>query len=95
MGCLPSAKAVNPSNTSACFQALNDLTNLHNKALSEVLQKLANELDGFKYSLADAYTALSDKINNPSKYGMTEPFSLYTLYYIILTINLFVISIIN
>ncbi|XP_030966554.1 GDSL esterase/lipase 1-like [Quercus lobata] len=72
MGCLPSAKAVNPSNTSACFQALNDLTQLHNKALSEALQKLANELDGFKYSLADAYTALSDKINNPSKYGFKE-----------------------
>ncbi len=36
-----------------------------------MLQKLERELNGLKYSIADLYVALSERINNPSKYGMS------------------------
>uniref|UniRef100_A0A7N2LM97 Uncharacterized protein n=1 Tax=Quercus lobata TaxID=97700 RepID=A0A7N2LM97_QUELO len=34
--------------------------------------ELENKLDGFKYSITDKYTSLSETINNPSKYGFKE-----------------------
>ena len=71
LGCLPLARALIPGNTGACKQELTALAILHNKALSEVLQKLENELSGFKYSITDAYTILSERINSPLKYGMS------------------------
>ncbi|KAM3742763.1 hypothetical protein ACB098_07G092400 [Castanea mollissima] len=72
LGCLPLARALIPGNTSACKQELTALAILHNKALSEVLQKLENELNGFKYSITDTYTILSERINSPLKYGFKE-----------------------
>ncbi|KAK7854369.1 gdsl esterase/lipase 2 [Quercus suber] len=54
-------------NTSACLEELTTLVKLHNKALSEVL-KLESELKGFKYSIVDVYTFVSERIDNPSKY---------------------------
>nr|XP_023879344.1 GDSL esterase/lipase 2-like [Quercus suber] len=72
-GCSPLFKAlVKPGNTGACLEELTTLVKLHNKALSEVLPKLESELKGLKYSTADFYTFLSERINNPSKYGFTE-----------------------
>ena len=71
LGCLPLARALIPGNTGACKQELTTLAILHNKALSEVLQKLENELSGFKYSITDTYTILSERINSPLKYGMS------------------------
>ena len=73
LGCFPLLRAINPGNT--CNQELTTLAELHNKALSEVLQKLENDLDGFKYSIADTFTSLSEIINNPLKYGMLWLFS--------------------
>uniref|UniRef100_A0A2N9FTY1 SGNH hydrolase-type esterase domain-containing protein n=1 Tax=Fagus sylvatica TaxID=28930 RepID=A0A2N9FTY1_FAGSY len=72
LGCLPLARALNTGNAGACKQELTALAKLHNKALFEVLQKLENNLNGFKYSIADAYTSISERINNPLKYGFKE-----------------------
>ncbi len=47
------------------------LVKLHNKALSGVLSKLESQLKGFKYAIADFYTFLSERMDNPSKYGMS------------------------
>ncbi|KAK4591489.1 hypothetical protein RGQ29_021621 [Quercus rubra] len=69
LGCLPIARALSPNNTGACVEELSTLAELHNEALSKSLQELENQLDGFKYSIADTYTSLSERINNPSKYG--------------------------
>ena len=70
-GCSPLFKAlVKPGNRGACLEELTTLVKLHNKALSEVLPKLESELKGLKYSTADFYNFLSERINNPSKYGM-------------------------
>ena len=71
LGCLPLARALIPGNTGACKQELTTLAILHNKALSEVLQKLENELSGIKYSIIDTYTILSERINSPLRYGMS------------------------
>ena len=75
-GCSPLFKAlVKPGNRGACLEELTTLVKLHNKALSEVLPKLESELKGLKYSTADFYTFLSERINNPSKYGMLHSHS--------------------
>lgn len=71
-GCYPLFKAM--VNTSACLEELTTLVKLHNKALSEILLKLESELKGFKYSIADVYTFVCERIDNPSKYGASLPF---------------------
>jgi HEAT repeat protein len=73
------ARALNTGNAGACKQELTALAKLHNKALFEVLQKLENNLNGFKYSIADAYTSISERINNPLKYGMSWSLSWYRI----------------
>ncbi|KAK4592197.1 hypothetical protein RGQ29_016633 [Quercus rubra] len=72
LGCVPFAKALKPGNTDACMEEITALVKLHNKALSKVLPMLQSELKGFKYSIADLYTFLSERIDNPSKYGFIE-----------------------
>ena len=71
-GCTPPFKALKPGNTGACIDGLTTIVKLHNKALFEVLPKLERELKGFKYSIADFYTFLIERINNPSRYGMSH-----------------------
>ncbi len=71
MGCVPGIKALIPRNTGAiCMEELNALLKLHNKALSKDLPRLESQLKGFKYSIADFYTFLRERIDNPSKYGI-------------------------
>jgi phospholipase/lecithinase/hemolysin len=55
----------------ACMEEIITLVKLHNKALSGVLSKLESQLKGFKYAIADFYTFLSERMDNPSKYGMS------------------------
>ena len=87
-GCLPFAGALNMAlgNTGACLQEVNPIENLHNEALSKVVQELEGELNGFKYSIVNSYTYVSEIINNPSKYGMSWQFSWCILYSIIVII---------
>ena len=89
LGCLPFARALNPD-TGACFQEITALAKLHNEALSQVLQKLESQLHGFKYSIADSYSSLSERINNPSKYGMSRLFSCCRMYFTIVIIWYFI-----
>ncbi|XP_059458285.1 GDSL esterase/lipase 2-like [Corylus avellana] len=72
LGCLPSTRALKPGNTGACFEGMTALAKLHNEAFPKVLQKLERQLSGFRYSIADGYSAFSERINNPSKYGFKE-----------------------
>ena len=53
------------------MEELTTLAKLHNRALSKVLLKLESQLKGFKYSLADFYSFFIERINSPSKYGMS------------------------
>ncbi|MED6137949.1 hypothetical protein PIB30_069785 [Stylosanthes scabra] len=73
LGCLPVAKALNLSiNKDGCAEEITEITELHNVALKELLQKLEIELQGFKYSYIDFHTASSERIKDPSKYGFRE-----------------------
>ncbi|XP_018839182.2 GDSL esterase/lipase 1-like [Juglans regia] len=72
VGCVPLAKAIKPEIGGACMEELTALVKLHNKALSHVLQILETQLKGFKYSHADLYTFVTERINDPLKYGFKE-----------------------
>lgn len=74
LGCLPAMKVLFPGSTSPCVEDAQEFVQLHNKALSELLQELEGELKGFKYAYHDFFTSISQRFNNPSKYGM--PYSL-------------------
>ena len=91
-GCLPFARALNRAlgNTGACLQEVNPIVKLHNEELSKVLQELEGEFNGFKYSIVNSYTYLSEIIHNPSKYGMSWQFSWGILYFIIVIIWYFI-----
>ena len=80
LGCSPITRALNKNNTGACIEGLSALAKLHNEALSKSLQELENQLDGFKYSITDKYTSLSETINNPSKYGMSIIFIVHNVF---------------
>lgn len=47
------------------------IARLHRRSLHMMLQKMEQQLDGFKYSLTDLYAALVDLMKYPSKYGMS------------------------
>ena len=68
LGCIPIMRALKQG---ACMEEILTLVKLHNKVLSEVLPKLESQLKGFKYAIADFYTFLSERMDNPSKYGMS------------------------
>ncbi|KAB1206978.1 GDSL esterase/lipase 1 [Morella rubra] len=72
LGCVPLAKALNPRNTGACIEELTSLATLHNKALSHHLQTLASQLKGFRYSNTNFNSFLTERMNDPSKYGFKE-----------------------
>ncbi|XP_022749109.1 GDSL esterase/lipase 2-like isoform X2 [Durio zibethinus] len=69
LGCIPGMKLLVARNTSSCLEKVTTLAHLHNKALSIALQKLENQLEGFKFANHNFYTSSSERINNPSKYG--------------------------
>lgn len=52
------------------MRELNSFTELHNKEFSAALRKLESHLRGFKYSIFDSHTFFSERMNDPSKYGM-------------------------
>nr|GEW52055.1 lipase, GDSL [Tanacetum cinerariifolium] len=64
---LPSIRAGRSGNT--CNEELDILSSLHNQKLSKKLQELEKQLEGFKYAKFDLSTAVSNRMNNPSKYG--------------------------
>ncbi|XP_038897092.1 GDSL lipase-like [Benincasa hispida] len=72
LGCLPHIRLMKKGGHGSCWDEASALTRLHNKLLPIALQKLADKLQGFKYTVADTYTLLQNRIDNPSKYGFKE-----------------------
>jgi hypothetical protein len=71
-GCTPSALIINSTKIGSCFEPVTELINLHNQEFPKVLRRLERRLSGFKYALHDFHTSLSQRINNPSRYGFKE-----------------------
>ncbi|EOX98817.1 GDSL-motif lipase 2, putative [Theobroma cacao] len=69
LGCLPymKAKAGGP-----CIDEFTAIAKLHNKELPKTLQKLETQLEGFKYAYYNFYKSVSERLNNPSKYGFKD-----------------------
>nr|GEW52053.1 lipase, GDSL [Tanacetum cinerariifolium] len=69
LACWPSVRAGRAGNT--CNEELDVISSLHNQKLSEKLQELENQLNGFMYSKFDLANEVSKRMMNPSKYGNT------------------------
>ncbi|XP_022953947.1 GDSL esterase/lipase 5-like [Cucurbita moschata] len=69
IGCTPNTRVKTGRQYGRCWDEPSALARLHNQLLPIALQKLANKLKGFKYTVADTYTVLQNRIDNPSKYG--------------------------
>lgn len=80
LGCWPSVREANGD----CVENVTSIMQLHNKEFSKSIKKLDQQLERFTYSKFDLYTSISDRMNNPSKYGMHVCFpTIYlTLHYI-------------
>ncbi|XP_031745261.1 GDSL lipase isoform X2 [Cucumis sativus] len=71
LGCLPHIRLVKKAGGhGSCWDEPSALVRLHNKLLPGALQKLADKLQGFKYTVGDTYTMLQNRIDNPSKYDL-------------------------
>lgn len=69
-GCTPSSSIIDRTKIGTCFEPITELINLHNTEFPKVLRRLDGELSGFKYH--DFYNSLSQRINNPARYGFKE-----------------------
>ncbi|KAM5579691.1 GDSL esterase/lipase 1 [Rosa sericea] len=72
LGCIPYSRALEKRQKDGCFEEITPYVELHNEELPKLLQKLETELKGFRYSISNYNEFLSDRINNPSKYGFKE-----------------------
>ncbi|KAI9102989.1 hypothetical protein K1719_023428 [Acacia pycnantha] len=55
-----------------CNEEMTESARLHNVEFPRMLQKLKKQLVGFKYSVFDFYSSLSQLMNYPSKYAFKE-----------------------
>ncbi|KAK9923840.1 hypothetical protein M0R45_032238 [Rubus argutus] len=72
IGCIPALIVLQPGKIGSCLDELTQMAHIHNKALLKVLHTLQIKLKGFRYSYFDFYTSLSERLNNPTKYGFKE-----------------------
>ncbi|XP_010462303.1 PREDICTED: GDSL esterase/lipase 3-like [Camelina sativa] len=70
--CAPNSLIRDRTKIGSCFKPAAELIDMHNKKFPDVLRRLQSELSGFRYALHDYHTSLSERINNPSKYGFKE-----------------------
>ncbi|KAF3450555.1 hypothetical protein FNV43_RR06642 [Rhamnella rubrinervis] len=68
--CAPNARVFGGGNMCGCFERFTTSIELYNKQLSKLLQKLQNDLKGFKCSIPDFHTLVDEIINHPSKDGI-------------------------
>ncbi|KAL5579648.1 hypothetical protein UlMin_012090 [Ulmus minor] len=71
LACVPFLRVI-PGQNGACLDQISPFVELHNKEISNLLQKEYSELNGFKYSLLDVNTFLKERMDHPSKYGFKE-----------------------
>ncbi|KAI5422276.1 hypothetical protein KIW84_045658, partial [Lathyrus oleraceus] len=72
LGCLPGTRIIESQDKASCLDELSLLASIHNQALYVVLLKLEKQLKGFKFSLYDFNSDVTQMINHPLKYGLKE-----------------------
>ncbi|KAF3437682.1 hypothetical protein FNV43_RR20438 [Rhamnella rubrinervis] len=70
MGCIPLQRVLSTSGD--CQERTNKLALSFNKAASNLLNDLSNNLPNASYKFGDAYDVVNDVITNPSKYGFNN-----------------------
>ncbi|XP_074573322.1 GDSL esterase/lipase At5g55050-like [Curcuma longa] len=70
LGCIPGVRRRVPGG--ACSPDLNDLSLRYKTATRALLEQLAMELEGFRYSFTDFFEIGSQIQSDPQKYGFTE-----------------------
>ncbi|KAJ0244766.1 hypothetical protein HA466_0183180 [Hirschfeldia incana] len=70
--CIPEMLTLDPTRIGSCFEPINELIKRHNVKFSNVLRDLQQRSPDFKYSLFDLYTADTETMENPTKYGFKE-----------------------
>ncbi|XP_054780171.1 GDSL esterase/lipase 1-like [Prosopis cineraria] len=71
LGCTPVVRLL-VNGSGLCREEVTAIVKLHNSALSVELQKLEEQLKGFKYSLTNLYDMGIEVMSDPSKYGFRE-----------------------
>lgn len=71
LGCAPKQRSLR-NNTDECNEQVNFWSNQYNQGLTQMLQQLKLELNGFHYSYFDTYTVFLDFIRNPAAHGLKE-----------------------
>ncbi|XP_012451221.1 GDSL esterase/lipase 2 isoform X1 [Gossypium raimondii] len=69
LGCLPYIKA---QNGGCCINGITQLAELHNSGFPKALNELKEKLNGFKYAHYNFFESVSERLNNPSKYGFKD-----------------------
>ncbi|XP_057770776.1 GDSL esterase/lipase 5-like [Salvia miltiorrhiza] len=72
LGCFPGLRILKPETDGGCLEEVSELSELHNKKLKDLLVKLDQQLQGFKYFLYDFKSSLAQKTTRPLKYGFEE-----------------------
>ncbi|KAJ8536264.1 hypothetical protein K7X08_034665 [Anisodus acutangulus] len=70
MGCIPLQRVL--STDGQCQDKTNQLALAFNKATSELVVDLANNLPNASYTFGDAYDVVNDVITNPGNYGFSN-----------------------
>ncbi|KAL7140446.1 hypothetical protein ABFS83_09G121600 [Erythranthe nasuta] len=73
LGCLPGLRILRPERDGGgCLEEASHFAELHNKKLENLVSKMEQNLDGFKYFLYDFKSNLAQRITQPFKYGFKE-----------------------
>ncbi|CAI9108825.1 OLC1v1008519C1 [Oldenlandia corymbosa var. corymbosa] len=82
LGCLPVSRAKNVTGggDGSCDPQANDVVELHNYGLAMSLLQLQAQLQGFRYSLFDSFSAALAAQSNPTKYVASFNYNNNNLY---------------
>lgn len=70
LGCLPYSRAHSAGgNGEKCVKEFTNLVESYNVALAQLFEQLEKQLKGFLYSKLDLFSAVNERLSNPSKYG--------------------------
>lgn len=72
LGCIPLMRSMANGTGGTCAKEPSMMAELHNIALSKVLGKMEQQLEGFTYSIFDYYTSLTKLMEFPEKNGLKE-----------------------
>lgn len=68
LGCLPVVKQES-GNEKDCMNLPSEMAALHNKNLLKLIERLAQDLEGFQYSFYDFFSSIQNRVFEPDTYS--------------------------